>query len=343
MKRHAIFYGLFIFFLLNVNAFAQQATIKIISPEPFIKEIHRTGKLGFKRTLDLSFKSSGYLANINVDEGDFFFKGQVLAELDIFELTAAKNSNYARLLQAKNDVSRIKALLKKKLSSRQALDNAIMLVETTRANFKLAQYNLEKSQLIAPYDGVVLTRFSEVAELQTPNKEALQIAAMNNNVVVRVALTAKEVALIKHNQAVEVNFSGNIVMGTISKIPLQSNPVSQLYPIEIFLADIDINEVTVGQVVKVNMSIDSNRYVYRLPIAALNTVNEKGEALITLQLNDKKRYQQKAFTIEQLSNNFIYLSTEQSALPLTVLMQGWQQLVSLIKVNGKLINTELKK
>jgi RND family efflux transporter MFP subunit len=318
---HLLFY-----LSLSVNASEQQVDIQTINTIPYIKVINRTGKLGFKRTLNLSFKTAGYLAKINIDEGDSFVKGQVLAELDTFELITEKNSTYARLLQAKNDVSRIKSLRERNLGSRQELDNAQTLVETTRAAHKLAQYNLDKSQITAPFDGVVITRFSDLAELQNPSQVVLHVAAMNDNLVLRVALTSEEVSMLQLNQQAQVEFSHGLMTGTVSKVALMSDVISQLYTIEVLLAGIKSNELVVGQFANAIINIDSNRYVYRLPIAALNSVNEQGRALITLQLSDKKSYQKKAFTIEKLSNDFIYLSTHQNALPLIVVTQGWQNI-----------------
>jgi|GEM_PF-978911 len=332
-------------FLPPVSAYAsaQQIDVKTISPEPFIKVIKRTGKLEFKRTSKLSFKTSGYLASIHVDEGDSFVKGQVLAELDTYELIAEKNASYARLLQAKKDVSRIKALLAKNLSSRQALDNAKTLVETTRANHKLAQYNLEKSQLIAPFDGVVITRLSELAELQNPNTAALQITALTDNLVARVALTAEEVSLLKLKQQAQVVFSKGIysrgaVIGKVSKIPVHSHAVSQLYTIEVYLTELNVQEVTVGQLVNVIFNIKRKSYVYRLPIAALNSIDDRGDAIITVQLSAKsnnKRYHDKSFIIKQLNNSYIDLLAQPDSLPLTFVIKGWQQIGDNEKKNNK--------
>ncbi|MCP4323177.1 MAG: biotin/lipoyl-binding protein, partial [Alteromonadales bacterium] len=61
---------------------AQTVETKTIQAEALVKEINRTGKLTFDRTLNLSFKTSGFLAELTVDEGDIFTKGQVLATLD---------------------------------------------------------------------------------------------------------------------------------------------------------------------------------------------------------------------------------------------------------------------
>ncbi len=51
----------FTILLSSLSTYAQQLETKTIKAEPLIKKINRTGKLMFKRTLNLSFKSSGYL------------------------------------------------------------------------------------------------------------------------------------------------------------------------------------------------------------------------------------------------------------------------------------------
>jgi len=85
--------GLFLIsLLLMMPTSAQQIENKTIKPEPMVKEISRTGKLDFKRTLNMSFKSSGYLEKLNVDEGERFVKGQLLAQLENEEVTAEKNA-----------------------------------------------------------------------------------------------------------------------------------------------------------------------------------------------------------------------------------------------------------
>ncbi|KGJ96760.1 efflux RND transporter periplasmic adaptor subunit [Colwellia psychrerythraea] len=315
---------------LITPSYAQQLETKTIKVKPIVKEINRTGKVAFKRTLNLSFKSNGYLEEINVDEGDSFTKGQLLAELDSAELIAEKNASYARLLQAKRDVKRINTLLRKNLSSQQALDNAETLVETTRASHKVAAYNLSKAQLYAPFDGVVITRFTEAGELQSPNQSALQIAAIENNLVVRVALTANEVKLVKLQQKVNVNLPQfGVVKGRVSKVPAIADQQSHLFTIEVLLSGLTTSQVVVGQLAHMLTDVITDTLAYRLPISALNSVDSKGRALImVLGVNSTQadKYKQQAYVIKQLSNKYIYLSAQQGSLPLTVVTRGWQHI-----------------
>ncbi len=308
---------------------AQQLETKTIKAEAIVKKINRTGKLTFKRTVNLSFKTSGYLAELTVDEGDSFIKGQILATLDNAELVAEKNASYALLLQAKREVKRVKTLLKKNLSSQQALDEAKTLVETTRASHKVAEYNLSKAKLFAPFDGVVLARFTELGELQSPSQSALQLAAIDNNLVVRVALPTAEVNLVHLKQKIVVKLAQfGLVTGVVSRIPAIADRQSHLFTIDILLAELKATQVAVGQLAHISAKVITDKFAYRLPIEALNSVDNQGRALVMLQDDTTAidKFSQQAFEIKRLSNDYIYLSAQSSSLPLTVISQGWQQL-----------------
>lgn len=315
---------------LVMPVYAQQLETKTIKAEPMVNKISRTGKLTFKRMLNLSFKTSGYLEKLNIDEGDSFTAGQLLAQLDNEELLAEKNASYARLLQAKREIRRINTLLSKNLSSQQALDDAKTLVETTRASHKIAEYNLAKSQLIAPFDGIVISRFTELGELQNPNQSALKIAAIEKNLVVRVALTATELNLVKLQQKIDINLTSfGLVTGLVSKIPAIADQQSHLFTIEILLDNLKVGQVVVGQLAHVLTDVITDTLVYKLPLEALNSVDVQGRALIMVLDTDStetESYHQQAFLIKQLSNEYIYLSAQQSPLPLTIVTRGWQHL-----------------
>ncbi len=321
-----IFVSLSSFVLINTSLLqAQEYQLKQIAVQPLVEVINRTGELTLKRKRNLSFKSNGFLAKLSVDEGDYFTKGQILALLDTTELEAEKNASYARLLQAKREVKRISTLLSKNLSSQQELDNAKTVVETTRSTFKVAVYNLEKAKITAPFNGVVVERFSELGELQNPNQPVLQVAASDNNLVASVALTAKEIAIVQLNHAVNVHlpYQGN-VPGFVSKIPTTTNS-SHSFIVEVMLPEIKVsNQALSGQLVEIDFNIVTAEYAYPLPTSALNSVDEHGNALVVLAQN--KDHVQQSFSVVKLSNDFIYLKADKNSSPLQVITHGWQRL-----------------
>lgn len=316
---------------LSVSSFAQSMSnesyqVTQIDVEPYTQVIKRTGKVNFKRVVNLSFKTAGFLTQLNVDEGDTFEAKQLLAALDTSELKADKNATYARLLQAKRNVGRIEILLEKKLSSQRELDDAHTAVETTRAAYKVAYYNLGKAQVFAPFSGVVVQRNTELGELQAPGKAALQVAALDRNLIVSVALTSEEIGFVRLNQTVQIHIPRfGLIEGVISKIPAISNSRSHLFTIEVLLPATSFTRpLIVGQLAQILIHTQSHDFVYRLPIEALNAVNSQGQALIALEKNNKPT--QQAFSIYKIDNDYLYLQAEQSNVSLQVITQGWNKL-----------------
>jgi len=320
-----------VFLFLSVSTFAQSMSnesyqVSQVDVEPYSQVIERTGKVNFRRTVNLSFKTAGFLTQLNVDEGDTFEANQLLATLDTAELKADKNATYARLLQAKRNVNRIQTLLAKKLSSQRELDDALTAIETTRSAYRIAVYNLEKAQIFSPFSGVVTQRNTELGEFQSPGSIALQVAALKHNLIVSSALTSEEIGFVRLNQKVKVHIAHfGVIEGLVSKIPARSNSRSHLFTIEVLLPEASSTRpFIVGQIAKILIDAQSYDFVYRLPIAALNAVNEQGQALIALYKNNTPI--QRAFSIYRVDNEYLYLEATQSDLPLQVITQGWNKL-----------------
>jgi RND family efflux transporter MFP subunit len=312
-------------------SFAQNITgegyqLSQIYPEPYTQVIKRTGTIDFSRVVNLSFKTAGFLTRLNVDEGETFESKQLLAALDTEELVADKNATYAKLMQAKRDVNRIKALLAKKLSSQRELDDALTAVDTTRAAYRVAFYNLDKAQIFAPFDGVVLTRNTDLGELQSPGVSALKVATLSNNLIAKVALTGEEISLVHLHQEVNVGIdSRGIVKGRVSKIPAIADSKNHLFTIEIALTDVNfVRPLIAGQIAQVLIYAQSQDYVYRLPIEALNAVDEKGRALIAVERNNQPI--QEAYTVYKIDNEYLYLQAANNASSLPVIVHGWNKL-----------------
>ncbi len=306
---------------------AQNYELAQVSVSPYEKSFTRAGKVAFKRTLNLSFKSSGFLKKLSVDEGEFFTQGQLLASLNTEELKADKNAKYSQLLQAKREVNRIKQLMERELSSEQELDAAQTHVDTVREAYQVAFYNLEKAEIYAPFDGVVLSRFSELAEFHAPGQQVLAVAATDKNLVVKVSLTDSEIAFVKLGQQVRVRLANlGEVNGVISKVPVVSNTDGQLYLIEVLLADLQAGQgVVAGQMAQVEINFVSEKFVYKVPLSALIAMDDAGNAILMTKTEDE-RFLHQTFNVLNMDNQFLYLSTVSQNDALDIVVNGWQQL-----------------
>ena len=313
--------------LFSLPIAAQNYETQEITSALFQHNVNKTGKLAFKRTLNLSFKATGYLKVLTVDEGEYFAVNDTLAALETTELDADKNAKYATLINAKRNVERLSELIAKNLSSAQALDAAKTSVENARAAYRSAFYNLEKAQIIAPFSGQVIKRFTNIGELQSPAKPAFSIAALNKNWVVKVALTGTEIGQVVLNQTVNVRLTNaGSITGKVSKIPAQVNAETQLFTIEVLLPNVDKqHRLIAGQLAQVSIGSTTDQPVFEVPIEALVNINQQGDAVLMTTLEGNAPSEQ-VFTIYKLSNRYIYVTAENINNSITVVTHGWHNL-----------------
>lgn len=323
MKLLSIVFTLLLILTSN-SLSAQSYDTAVMRAELYSDTIERTGKLAYKRILNLSFKSNGFLAKLNVDEGEKFTEGQLLASLDLTELTALKNSHYAQLTQAKREVKRISRLMDEKMASERDMDVAATQVQTTSSSYQVANYNLEKAKIYAPFAGVVLARNTELGEMQSPGQEVLKVAKLNW--IVEVAITGQEVSQVRLDQKAQVSLSHiGIVEGIISKIPAIANSDNNLFTIEVFLPTLKTMPGMVsGQLAAVSIVFESNEYVYRLPMAALVAVDDEGKAIFLGQDSGNGDFKQYSAEVIKLDNDYVYLKANRSDEALKVITKGWQ-------------------
>ncbi|MGI9501248.1 MAG: efflux RND transporter periplasmic adaptor subunit [Geminicoccaceae bacterium] len=129
----------------------------------------------------LSFAVRGTVATVEVNQGDRVTAGQVLATLDTkpfdLDIDAARSdleAAEATYAEAQLELERKTELFKKEWVAKAALDTATAAaesargsVEAARSQLGLAERNLGKTQLVAPFNGVIAERevdpFTEVA------------------------------------------------------------------------------------------------------------------------------------------------------------------------------------
>lgn len=324
MKLLSLFFiGFLLFDAINANA--QQYTTQEVGATTFEKNIVRVGKTRFKKTHVLSFKSQGYLTTLAVDEGESFSAKTVLASLETTELKALKNANYTELLQAKRDVKRVEALIKNGLSSQQALEMAKFAEDSARERYRISYYNLEKSEIVAPFNGVVLSRFTRVNELQSPGTPVLEVASTENNFIVEVAVTTDEIRFITRGQPIEVEVMGfKGLAGMVTKVPVKANSAGNMYLIEVTLTNLPTTLKPIAdQLASVRIPLSTQEAVFALPNSALIEMNNNGHAVVLVK--QAGELQRQAFVVIGIDRDFIYLQADELSSNVTVVTQGWQQ------------------
>ncbi len=176
-----------------VRAKVQRRDIQVV--------ITATGTLKGLNTVEVGAEVSGRVTKVNVDFNDPVSKGQVLAEIDAEQLTAALAETSARLNEAEAAIRQARAtateteqnaaraaqqatqglISQKELEASAAareraiasMASATASATVVRASLTSAKSRLEKTRILSPIDGIVLSRLVEpgqtvTAGFQTP-------------------------------------------------------------------------------------------------------------------------------------------------------------------------------
>lgn len=158
-------------------------------------KVSATGQISPKDQVEVSSELSGIVSGVYVDFNDSVKQGQLLAELDISKLNATVLQKQSSLRSAQAQVTTARANLEEaqlnynnyqdvwkssngKHPSRQTMDNtrialqkakasleqALASVENAKADLEYAETDREKSKIVSPIDGIVLSRSIEVGQ-----------------------------------------------------------------------------------------------------------------------------------------------------------------------------------
>ena len=178
--------------LLVVSSFfynGGEEEIKVLAVRPEIKMVEQTvsntraGTIDACRRSKMSPAMGGQIATLAVEEGDMVKKDQILLELWNKETkarvkAAERSAEQTCIISAKaqRDADRSNELYSKGLASEEAKEAAVTNAESglaacnaAKAQVEVTKASLERTQLIAPFGGIVAEIEGELGEYVTPS------------------------------------------------------------------------------------------------------------------------------------------------------------------------------
>jgi len=126
-------------------------------------KIYATFNVEAQQHADLAFTTSGTVEKVNVEVASTVKKGELLAELNNDELKAALDISIVALRYAQRDYER--QVKVKKLVDASRFDSYAFKYEKGKAQVAYQQALLDKTQLRAPFNGVIYEKRIEVGDV----------------------------------------------------------------------------------------------------------------------------------------------------------------------------------
>ena len=202
----------------------------ILCESTFNRELSGNGKVVAKRSAEMRFSSSEQIAHIWVRNGDKVCKGEKLAQLDLFALERSFAQAKDNLEQSKLDLQDVLIGRGYSLDAQASAPADEVKLAKVKSGYnkaliayELAENNLRKATLVAPFDGVIANL--KAKENNQSSSDVFCMVIDDKNPEVEFSVLESELSLVKRGYPVYiqpfVNSTSEALIGSVSEI----NPI----------------------------------------------------------------------------------------------------------------------
>lgn len=296
-----------------------------------------TGSVLPNESLELKSEASGKVVSISFQEGKPVTKGSLLLEINNDDLRAQlEKQKHNQKLNQDNEF-RQRKLLEKDAISQEEYDNALNRLNTTVADIRILEAQIEKTKIKAPFDGVIGLRYVSLGAYISP---ATVVATLYNISPAKIefAIPARYSSQVKEGERIFCRVENNLTIyqGVVYAVEPRIDPETRTLKIRA-QADNKGGSLLPGQFVKVELILESLPNALLVPTEAV--IPEQGGKKVFIAKAGKAQ-EVKIETGIRTENSLEVLSGLKAGD--TLLVTGILQLrqgidIEIIKTNGEQI------
>lgn len=259
--------------LLALPALAEQAPlVEVTQPERSLvrDELITFGSLRSDESTVIRPELGGRLAAVHFREGEAVKAGELLVSLDDAIARAELAQAQANLDLAEKSFQRTQLLFTRGASNAQAQDEAQSQQQAARASLALAQARLDKTQIRAPYDGVLGLRQVSVGDYLSAGQDLVNLEVLDP-LKVDFRIPQKAVSQVRLGQAIELSldaYPGERFKGAIIALNPRLDEVGRSQAIRAQVDNQD-QRLKPGQFVKVSVILAERPQALLIPEEAV--------------------------------------------------------------------------
>lgn len=162
---------------------------QIVTPHRMVERFATVGTIRADEQVEIHSEISGILEEIHFEEGTRVKKGQLLIQIDASQFVAERDRAQHRVELARLREARQQDLLNQGLTSQDEYDLVLSQLNVLEAELRLAEAQLKKTQIRAPFSGVIGLRSVSRGTALTPQ---MRIATLQKIDTVKIEFTVPE-------------------------------------------------------------------------------------------------------------------------------------------------------
>ncbi|NWF88305.1 MAG: efflux RND transporter periplasmic adaptor subunit [Ignavibacteriaceae bacterium] len=241
----------------------------VVKAKPLQNKIFSNGTLISNEEVELRSEISGKVTGIMFTEGKRVKKGDILVKINDSELQAALKKNKSKELLARDREFRYKQLLEKNLTSQQEYDLQLSELNSVLADVELTEAQIAKTEITAPFDGIVGLRSVSVGSYISPLTKIASLQSINP-MKVEFAVPQKYFGLIKEGKAIYIKLSatGKTYAGKIYAVEPKINENTRTVQARAIVPN-NNGELTPGAYVEIDIVLENLTNAILIPSEAV--------------------------------------------------------------------------
>jgi len=152
---------------------------QVVQPQLFKNIVQATGSLMANEEVELHSEVAGKVTQIQFKEGSRVNKGDLLVKINDADLQAQwQKAQYQKKLAEDKELRQHKQLEMQAISQEQ-YDIALSALNTIQADIELIQAQIAKTEIHAPFDGIIGLRYISLGSYITPDSRIANLLSIN--------------------------------------------------------------------------------------------------------------------------------------------------------------------
>lgn len=270
----------------NAAAVSVEVEAEIAAVGPLARSLVAVGSLRSDESVTLSAEVAGRVARIGFEEGRPVKAGMTLFELDDSVQRAQTDQARANLLLSQRNAARAEELYAQKLVSAQERDQTAATLAVNQAALKLAEAQLAKMRIVAPFSGTIGLRLVSPGDYITAGQQLVNLEALDN---MKVDFRLPEIALpaLAPDQALAVEIDalpGEVFAGKVYAIDPRVADTTRSIGVRARIANPE-GRLRPGLFARVKLTVENKMEALQIPEQA---IFPRGEQLLVYVITDGK-------------------------------------------------------